>query len=243
VKEGKTRRRAVSCAIILGGVLISAAAVTLYTPWLGLFDLREIALSGNRRVSAEEIGRVVDLRRGRPLLAIAPSTISARVASLPWIKDAVVRRIFPHRLRIEVRERSPIAWIGIPEHDGACLIVAEGGVIVPAGCESRDTLVELAGGDVSGTTPGHRLLDERVVDLVERLSDESLSTMNIRRIDVSDPSSVTLDADSGLRVLLGEIDTHTRHLDELAALSRTIDLGKYRLIDLRLEGEARLVTW
>jgi cell division septal protein FtsQ len=242
VKEGKTRRRAVSRTFVLGGVLISAAAIALYTPWLGLFDLREITVSGNRRVPAEEIGQAADLDRGRPLLAIAPSTISARVASLPWVKDVVVRRIFPHGLKIEVQERSPIAWIGTPE-SGECLILAEGGVIVPAGCESRDTLVELAGGELSGTAPGARLLDEHVAALIDRLNDDALSTMNIRRVDVSDPSSVTLDAGSGLRVLLGEIDMYARRVDALAALSRTIDLERYRLIDLRLEGEARLVTW
>ena len=154
-----------------------------------------------------------------------------------------MQRTFPHGLRIHVQERVPVAWIAVPNEDD-CLILADGGVIVPGGCESRDGLIELAGLELSEeTAPGTRLLDEHVADLIDRLKGDIPSIMSIRRIEVSDPSSVTLDADSGLRVLLGEIDACAQRVDALAALSRTIDLERYRLIDLRLEGEARLVTW
>ena len=242
MKEGKTRRRVVVCTIAVGGVLISAAAIALYTPWLGLFDLREIVISGNQRVSAETIGRAAALRRGHPLLAISLSNVSTRVSSLPWIKAVAVRRDFPHGIRIRVQERAPIAWMQHPE-GAECLTVGEGGVVVATGCETWDTLVELTGGSVSSSAPGARLLDERVADLIERLRSDDLSTMHIQRIDVTDPSSVTLDAESGLRVMLGGIELQAKRVSALAALSRAIDLIEYRLIDLRLEGEARLVTW
>ena len=242
MKEGKTGRRAVSCTIVVGGVLISAAAIALYTPWLGLFDLREIIVSGNRHVSAEAIGRAADLHRGHPLMRVSLSAVVARVGALPWIKHAAARRVFPHAIRIVVRERLPIAWLRTDE-DRGCLTLGEGGVVVTEGCESRDALVELRGGHLSSPAPGGRLLDERIANLVETLTENALSTMHIVRVDVSDPSSIALNAESGLRVLLGEIELHARRVRELAALSRTIDLGAYRLIDLRLEGEAILVTW
>ena len=242
MKEGKARRRVVLRAIAVGGVLISAAAIALYTPWLGLFGLREVVVSGNRRVSAEAIGGAADLQRGRPLLTISLSNVSMRVSSLPWIKTVAVRLSLPHGIRIHVQERVPIAWIKHNE-GGDCLTVGEGGVIVAASCETRDTLVELTGGSLSGSAPGSRLLDERVADLIERLRSDALSTMHIQRIDVTDPSSVTLDAESGLRVMLGGIELQAKRVNALATLSRAIDLGDYRLIDLRLEGEARLVTW
>ena len=242
MKEGKTRRRAVSRIVVVGGVLISAAAITLYAPWLGFFGLRQISVSGNQHVSAEAIGRATELHHGRPLLAISLSRVSAQVASLPWIKHVSVSRSFPHELRIRVEERSPIAWIRLSD-DGSCLTVGEGGVIVAAECGSRTSIVELQGATLSGNVPGERLVDERIADLIDALRTTNLSDMNVQRIDVSDPSSIVLDTASGLRVLLGAIDLHARRVDALAALSRTIELGEYRLIDLRLEGEARLVTW
>ncbi len=116
-------------------------------------------------------------------------------------------------------------------------------MIVASECVSRASTVELQGAALSGITPGERLADERIVDLIEALRATNLSDMNIQRIDVTDPSSIVLDTEPGLRVLLGTIDSHARRVDALAALSRTIDLGEYRVIDLRLEGEATLVTW
>lgn len=240
MKEGSTGRRAVARTVVVGGVLISAAAIALTTPWLGLFDLREIIVSGNQRVSAETVGRAADLDRGRPLLTISRSTISARVAALPWIRAAEVRRAFPHSLSIRVEERVPLVWARTSE--GETLTVGDGGIVVAVGSEDQDTLVELTGASFSASTAGARLLDERVAVLIERVHD-ALTMLNIQRIDVSDPSSVALDAESGLRVLLGGIDVHARGIDALVALSRAVDLGEYRQIDLRLEGEATLVTW
>ncbi len=243
MKEGKTRRRAASRVAIVGGVLITAAAIALYTPWLGLFGLREIAVSGNRRVSAEAIARAANLRRGMSLFAIRSSYVSSNVASLPWIRDVTVRREFPHRLSIQVLERAAVAWIH-PPSDGPCLTIAEGGVIAAEGCdENQEGLLELIGASVSGEVPGAVLVDVRVSELVDAVHALALSDTHFHRIDVSDPSSIVLDAESGLRVLLGAIDTHARRIEQLVALSRRIDLEAYRQIDLRLEGEATLVTW
>ena len=242
MKEGKTRRRAVSRTVVVGGVLISAAAIALITPWLGVFGLRQISVSGNRRVSAEAIGQAANLDRSRSLLTISLSTVSKRIATLPWIKQVSATRELPHTLNIRVVERAPVAWITLPG-DGGCLTVGEGGVIVTANCEGQNSTFELLGAAVSGDAPGSRLVDGRAADLIDVLHVASLSKINIERIDVSDPSSIVLGGASGLQILLGSIDLYARRVKALAALSRSIDAGKYALIDLRLEGEARLVTW
>ena len=242
MKEGKTRRRAASRVAIVGGVLITAAAIALYTPWLGLFGLREIAVTGNRRASAEAIARAADLRYGTSLLAIRRGSVSSNVASLPWIRDVTVRRDLPHRLTIQVREREAVAWIP-SQDDVPCLTLAEGGVVVAQGCEESGDLLDLRGANVSSSAPGAMLVDPRVGDLVDAVHALAIPDTHFHRIDVSDPSSVVLDAESGLRVLLGAIELHARRIEQLVALSHRVDLDAYRQIDLRLEGEATLVTW
>lgn len=242
MKEGKHRRKIAFRAVVVGGVLISAAAIALYTPWLGFFGLCAITVSGNQRVSADAIGRVAALERGRPLLTISLSQVASRVSSLPWIRSVIVRRSFPDTVRIHVEERVPIAWITPPD-ETACLLIGEGGVVVSQTCESRESLFELVGGELSGTDPGARIVDARTTRMVEFLRQAALSDMHIQRIDVSDPDSVVLEAESGLRILLGAIDSHAQRLEKLVVLSRTLDVSDYRTIDLRLEGEATLVTW
>lgn len=241
MREGKTRRRAVIRTVVVGGVLITAAAVALYTPWLGVFGLRRITVSGNRWVSAEAIGRAADLRQGQPLLGISRSVVASRVGTLPWIKEAFVERVFPMGLRIHVVEREPVAWIETSQ--AGCLTVGEGGVIVEDGCLEPRPPIELLGAARAGDEPGARLSNESVSDLIEALRTGSISDLHIRRIDVSDLSSVVLQGESGIRVLLGRIESHARRVEALAALSREIDVDRYASIDLRLEGEATLVRW
>jgi len=197
-------------------------------------------VSGNRYVSAAEVANATGLKAGDSLLAISPRNVSELVSSLPWVKAATVRRVYPHRLSICVQERAPVAEITLPS--AQILTIGEGGVIVDATGRSGTTLPELVGAPLSGEGPGASLLDRRVIDLVDSLAfDARLRGMEIRRIDVSDPASIFLYTDTCPMILLGGLDGFAARLDALAALSRAVDLGSYESIDLRLKGEATLV--
>jgi hypothetical protein len=122
-------------------------------------------------------------------------------------------------------------------------MVGEGGVIVSDACESRSDIFELIGARITADAPGGRLVDSGVMELIEALRTPAAFGLGIRRIDVSDLSSVVLHAESGLRILLGAIGACTRRVNALVALGREIDVEDYASIDLRFEGEATLVTW
>jgi len=239
VKEGKSRHQAVFWGVIIGGVLITAAVISLYTPGLRLFDLREIVVSGNDHTSAAEIAEAARLQAGTSLLVISLRHVSRDVSSLPWVKSTRVKRVYPHRISICVEERAPVATISLPS--GRVLTIGEGGVIVEAGEVREEGLPELVGPAVSGEEPGGYLLDPRVGDLIDALAfDAGLRGLAIRRIDVSDPTSIVLHTD-GPRILLGGLSGVSARLKELAALCRTIEIGSYKSIDLRFKGEATLV--
>jgi len=243
VREGKARRKAVIRAVVVGGVLITAAAaITLYTPWLGLFGLHEIIVSGNQRISAEEIGRAADLRSGQPILSISRASVAERVGALPWIKETLLERVFPHAVRIRVVERLPIAWTETGDGE-RCLTIGEGGVVVDDTCADRGEVFELVGALRTGDGPGAVLVDAHVSTLMEAVRDLAIPGVRIQQIDVSDLSSVILYDESGLRILLGAIESYTRRVEALVALSRKVDIREYSSIDLRLEGEATLVRW
>ena len=241
MKEGKNRRKIAFRAVVVGGVLISAAAVALYTPWVGLFGLRTITVLGNQRVSAEMIGLAADLSRGHPLLTISRSDVAKRVCSIPWIRSARVSRVFPNALRIEVEERVPVAHVLLS--DGSCVTLADGGVVVEGACTQDALALQVIGAELSDPLPGGRLVEGSIAHLLDRLRTSVPSDLHIRQVDVTDLSAVVLGAETGLRILLGAIDSHAQRLARLAVLSREMDLSAYRTIDLRLEGEATLVTW
>jgi len=239
VKEGKLRRRAVLWVVALGGVLITAAVITLYAPWLRLFDLRELVVTGHRYTAVEEIVRAADLSRGQPLLSISLRGVMTRVETLPWIDKAEAHRSFPHTVAITITEREAIARLAQP--DGSCLLLGTGGVILESTCDGFEAGTVVVGARTSGTCPGSVLADERVVWLIDTLHATEFPGLNVRQIDVSDLSSVVLYAESDLRIRFGGIEHGSLRVEELLALCSTIDVSEYTSIDLRLGGEATLV--
>ena len=127
-----------------------------------------------------------------------------------------------------------------PSGEG-CLTIGEGGVIVSADCERTPSLPELRGALLSGSEPGSILLGGMTGTLIDALRTSRLSTLGVKLIDLTDPDSVELTTSSGLRILLGGIDVALLRLKSLAALSRSLNVEDYEIIDLRFGGEATLV--
>ncbi len=240
MKEGKSRRRAAFWLLGIGGVLITAAIIALYTPWLPIFDLREIAVSGNRRTSAQEIAQATGLRRGAPLPKISLRDIRDRVSSLPWVKAVDLRRDFFHTLSIRITEREPVARAYRP--DGACALLAEGGVMVAPACDPEwGGLIRLDGAVFTGGEAGATLVEPQVGALVETIRSASWAGAHVQGVDVSDGDAVELKSDTGIRILLGPLRTSLDRVNALESLCRELDPEGYELIDLRFGGEATLV--
>ena len=141
---------------------------------------------------------------------------------------------------IAVQEREEVAWMTDPLGEG-CLTIGEGGVIVSADCERAPSLIEVRGARLSGGGAGSVLRDVTVADLIDALCEGELASLGTRRIDLTNADSVELETVSGLRVLLGGMNEVLSRLDSLTALSRSLDVEDYEVIDLRFGGEATLV--
>jgi cell division protein FtsQ len=239
VKEGKSRLNTAFWLLGLGGVLITVAIIALYTPWLPIFDLREVGVSGNRETSALDIARAANLRGGVGLLSVSLSSTARRVSALPWIKEVRVRRSFPHGVTIEVVERSPVARI--LQGGSKCSLVGEGGVVLVAACTGRDSVPLLKGAALSKAEPGGRLVDAGVAALMDALQSASIAGLTVREVDVSKRESAELVTTADARIRLGTLGEAAAKIRYLEALCRTVKAEQYELIDLRFGGEATLV--
>lgn len=70
------------------------------------FSVREIKVRGGERVGGNEIVGLAGLSHGARIWEIEPLAIENKVGQHPWVKRVVVRREFPHRVVIDVEERS-----------------------------------------------------------------------------------------------------------------------------------------
>jgi cell division protein FtsQ len=107
------RRALVWGAVGIAG--LSLAAVTtrflLSSPQVLLLKPSQIELVGNRIVNREAVLQQFARDRGHSVLAIPLDTRRSALEELPWIESASVQRILPNRIRVEITERAPIAFL------------------------------------------------------------------------------------------------------------------------------------
>jgi len=100
-----------SCAGVAG---VTAAyygtQFLLYSPSMLLLKPDQVEVTGNRIVSREAVLQQFVHDRNRSVLRVPLDARRGQLEQIPWVESASVRRILPNRLRIELTERTPVAF-------------------------------------------------------------------------------------------------------------------------------------
>lgn len=83
----------------------------LYAPQMILRNQDQFELMGNQIVSREAVLNQFLRDRGHSVLQVPLDTRRSELEQLPWVETASVERILPNRIRIELKERTPIAFV------------------------------------------------------------------------------------------------------------------------------------
>ena len=97
------------------GVVITVGAYygtqyLLYSPSMLLLKPEQIEVSGNHVVTREAVLRPFAQDRNRSVLQIPLDQRRAQLEQIPWVESAIVHRILPNRIRVELTERTPVAF-------------------------------------------------------------------------------------------------------------------------------------
>jgi cell division protein FtsQ len=99
---------------LAGGVLIAGVAFTtrfaLYSPQMLLVKPEQISVAGNHIVPREEVLKLFVHDRNRSILRIPLEARRKQLQEVPWVEEASIQRILPNHLRVEITERTPIAF-------------------------------------------------------------------------------------------------------------------------------------
>ena len=99
---------------VAGATLITAgyfgSRYALYSPQMLLVKPDQIDVSGNHIVAREEIQKLFVHDRDRSVLRIPLEARRIQIQEIPWVEEASVQRILPNRLRVEITERTPVAF-------------------------------------------------------------------------------------------------------------------------------------
>ncbi len=107
------RRALVAGAIVVVGgfVIYEVGSFFLYSPRVTLASLEQIEVTGNRYVTRQAIVEKFAADEGRSVLRIPLDDRLKSVERIPWVDHAVVSRILPDRIRVELVERTPVAFL------------------------------------------------------------------------------------------------------------------------------------
>jgi len=126
-----------------------------------------VLVDGRERTDRQSLIDAVGVSVGESLLAVDIDTARARVAALPWVREASVERRLPDTVVVRIVERRPLAlW----QNEGAVHVVdADGRVIDGARGREFPELLLVVGPDAPGRAAELLAVVQRAPDLAERI--------------------------------------------------------------------------
>lgn len=187
---------AVSAAVF---VLAAVGALVAGVLWLmrsPLFPIRGISLDGDlARSNVPTIRANAAPRLAGNFFSVDLQQSRQAFESVPWVRRAVVRRVWPDRLAVQLEEHRPVAlWAG---EDGASRLVNSHGEVFDAnaGDLEDDRLATLEG--PNGSAPQMLAMLARLQPLLTRLD------LDVARLYLSGRGSWRVDTDGGAVLELG----------------------------------------
>ncbi|MGA2482720.1 MAG: FtsQ-type POTRA domain-containing protein [Candidatus Acidiferrales bacterium] len=114
-------------AVSTGFVLYEVVHFLATSPQVLLTHPEQIEVTGNRFVSRDAVAAAFRGDRGRSVVRIPMDARRQAIEQIPWVEQASVERVLPNRIRVELTERRPIAFL----RNGAELMLVDAqGVIL-----------------------------------------------------------------------------------------------------------------
>jgi cell division septal protein FtsQ len=140
------------------------------------FYVAAVRVYGAERVPQADLIQLTQITGGTSLFRINVEHVRTQVMEHPWIREALVRRVYPNALEVIVYERRPTAVI---EAGGGLLIDAEGYLLSQATPAEAANLPRLMGRLSHTPSPGQRLTDP-VIQTALRLLEQARESLFFR---------------------------------------------------------------
>ena len=235
----------VTAAIFLGAILyafhrverllITDSRFMLTAPG----DGSSLEVDGAAHASRPAIEKIFNDDTGASVYLIPLAERRDAIREVPWVREASVARVWPNRVIVRVKERTPVAFVRLNASRFG-LIDADGVIVPPA--TDRLTLPVLAGVRPSDPIAKRREGVQRMLRLTSDLGD---ATANISEIDVSDGDNLKVSQPydgRSLTLLLGDRNFAARYANFVSHYAQIQQrLPGAAVLDLRLEDRITVV--
>jgi len=178
----------IGAAVITVSVL--AGRFALYSPQMQLIKTDQIDVAGNHIVARESLVNIFYGDRGKSVLTVPLEERRDKIRTIKWVESASVQRILPNRIRVEITERNPVAFV----RNGSEVALIDGhGVILdrPTDLDARFPIVS----GITDALPKDEA--ERRMEIYQELV-RDLNTVNadssnqLSEVDLSNPKNVRI---------------------------------------------------
>ena len=201
-----TRSRAIRAA---AGTVLFLAAVFLILRF-AVFSVKEIIITGNSTIPAEDVIRSSGIHRGDNILTLNEKTVEDRITSDYRLQFRYIARNLPSTVVISVREREPCCWL---TYCGIMYVMDKYRMVLyesenPA--EQPNNLVEIKGLEVRSNTRLGQYINLGN-DMQQSIFTELFLEMKvlgctdqIKEADISNTSSILLVTRDGYTAAMGD---------------------------------------
>ena len=234
----------VTSAILLTGW--AGYAASLYLTTASHFEVKKFSVSGLKHMGENQLLAKAGFEAGTNVFRVDLRAIRERVEQLPWVRHAMVERVFPDQIIIKVIEREPI---GLARIQGEIYqLDIDGKILDPD--PARSWAGGWAGGSDFPILDGLRLGDfkanlTKVVLYRKILQDIGQNALS--EVHINDAEEITVvSASDPLLVNLGATDFRNRwikylqlkpHIQQRYPLAVRVDLRFKNQVILRMKDE------
>jgi len=192
-----------------------------------------IDIQGLQYASGARVARVFAADFEHSIFAIPLAERRRRLLAVDWVEDATVSRIWPDRLIVRIRERTPVAFVFFRS---GVLMIDSRGVLLEPPPQAQFTFPVLSGVRESETESQRR---ERVRCLLRVQEELGSAFQDVSEVNAADPDNIrivaqvnhgTVDLILGDRNFAARYRSFLKHFPEMQKSSRGA-----RTFDLRLD--------
>lgn len=198
----------------------------------------EIEIAGNRNVSRGQLVDVFGADIARNIFSVPLDERKKQLEQIPWVEAATVMRLLPDRIRVEITERKPVAYVTIGSR--LALIDANGVVMDKPVNGEKFPFTVITGmkesEPLSTRAPRMRIFTRMMAEMDAGGTQYS---KDFEEVDLSDPDDVKVfvrDEHGGVLLHLGSSNFQERYKLYLANVATwRQQVGQLRSVDLRYD--------
>lgn len=196
--------RVVMVAVAVAGAIAVGHLAERHVRTSAAFATRVIELSGNERLTRDEVLHAAGLALGQNVFDVGPEEAEQRLARYPWIASAQVHRRLPGSFELRIRERVPAALLAL---EGSLYLVSDDGTVFKRAAQDDSVdLPVVTGIDRTRFTSDRAFRASILLEIVALLGDYRGAGL-WRREPIGE---VHVESNDGISLYIGDDATYVR---------------------------------